>query len=77
MNELRDFLNQNSIGCDIYYPVPFHRQECFSYLNCNDSDYPVANQLADTVLSLPIYPELSKEQIEYVVQTIKKFYNNN
>lgn len=76
-NELRDFLLQNSIGCDIYYPVPFHRQECFSYLNCNDNDYPVANQFADTVLSLPVYPELSEEQIEYVVQTIKKFYDNN
>ncbi len=76
-NELRDFLSKNSIGCDIYYPVPFHRQECFNYLNCRDDDYPIANKLADTVLSLPVYPELSSEQIEFVVQTIKEFYDKN
>lgn len=73
-NELRDFLTQNSIGCDIYYPVPFHRQECFAYLNPMDEEFPIANKFADTVLSLPIYPELSYEQIEFVVQTIKRFY---
>lgn len=76
-DKLKEFLSQNSIGCDIYYPVPFHRQECFNYLNCNDADYPVANRFADTVLSLPVYPDLSEEQIEFVVQTIKKFYDNN
>lgn len=74
-NELKDFLSQNSIGCDIYYPVPFHRQECFAYLNCLDADFPVANKLADSVLSLPVYPELQPEQIEFVVQTIKQFYD--
>lgn len=76
-NELRDFLVQNSIGCDIYYPVPFHRQECFNYLNCNDSEFPVANKLADTVLSLPVYPELREEQIEFVVQKIAEFFDKN
>lgn len=76
-NELKDFLSHNSIGCDIYYPIPFHRQECFAYLNSNDNHFPIANQLAATVLSLPVYPELQPEQIEFVVQTIKHFYENN
>lgn len=75
-NELKDYLTQNSIGCDIYYPVPFHRQECFAYLKNSDEEFPIANQVCDQVLSLPVYPELTYEQIEYVVETIKKFYNN-
>jgi len=76
-NQLRDFLIQNSIGCDIYYPVPFHRQECFGYLKCDDNEFPVANKLADKVLSLPVYPELKEEQIEFVVQKIAEFYEKN
>jgi len=76
-NKLRDFLIQNSIGCDIYYPVPFHRQECFGYLKCDDNEFLVANKLADKVLSLPVYPELKEEQIEFVVQKIAEFYEKN
>ncbi len=70
---LRQFLADNNIGAEIYYPVPFHRQECFGYLNCNDSDFPAANRLAEETLALPIYSELNKEQIEYVVAKIKEF----
>ncbi|MDP1994036.1 MAG: DegT/DnrJ/EryC1/StrS family aminotransferase, partial [Ignavibacteria bacterium] len=58
---------------EIYYPVPFHRQDCFSYLNEKDSDFPVANNAAEHSLALPIYPELTKEQIAYVVTTIAEF----
>ncbi len=72
-DELRQFLASKEIGSEIYYPVPFHRQECFAYLGCNDADFPVANALADTVMALPIFPELQREQIEFVVQTIKEF----
>ena len=72
-DELRQFLNENNIGAEIYYPVPFHRQECFGYLNCNDADFPVANRFAEETLALPIYPELNREQIEYVVAKIKEF----
>lgn len=72
-NELKDFLTKNEIGCDIYYPIPFHRQECFQYLNAADNDYYMANQLANEVISLPIYPELSEEQIEYTVSKIHEF----
>ncbi len=71
---LLEYLKKNDIGCEIYYPVPFHRQECFAYLNAVDSDYPVSNLAAETSLALPIYPELSEEQIEYVVKKISEFY---
>ena len=73
-DELWDFLKNKEIGCEVYYPVPFHRQECFSYLNCADSDYPVSNNAAETSLALPIYPELSNEQLKYVVESIAEFY---
>lgn len=76
-NELWDFLKKKEIGCEVYYPVPFHRQECFAYLKCNDADYPVSNNAAETSLALPIYPELSNEQIKYVVDCIAEFYKSN
>lgn len=73
-DELRAVLSQKNIGTEIYYPVPFHRQECFTYLNCTDSDFPVANFAAEHSLALPIYPELPEEHINFVVQTIAEFY---
>ena len=76
-DDLIGFLRKNDIGCEIYYPVPFHRQECFTYLNCKDEDYPVANSAASDTIALPIYPELSKEQIKFVVDTIAEFMKNN
>lgn len=72
-DELRTFLSNNSIGTEIYYPVPFHRQECFAYLNYKDEDFPVANRFAAESLALPIYPELTEEQIKYVVSKIAEF----
>ena len=76
-NVLWDFLKTKEIGCEVYYPVPFHRQECFTYLNCNDDDYPVSNEASEKSLALPIYPELSDEQIKYVVDCIAEFYKSN
>lgn len=74
-DELKKFLAEKEIGVEIYYPVPFHRQECFSYLNEKDTDFPIANNAAEHSLALPIYPELTKEQIAYVVTTIAEFIN--
>lgn len=72
-NELMDFLKTKDIGCAIYYPVPFHQQECFAYLNCKNEDYPNSNKAAEESLALPIYPELSTEQITYVAESIAEF----
>lgn len=73
-DELRAALTQAGIGTEIYYPVPFHRQECFADLQTNDADFPVANFAAEHSLALPIYPELREEQLRYVVETIARFY---
>lgn len=72
-DELWDYMKKKDIGCEVYYPVPFHRQECFQYLDCKDTDYPNSNFAAVHSLALPIYPELSEEQIKFVVDTIAKF----
>lgn len=72
-DELIEYLKKKDIGCEVYYPVPFHRQECFGYLDCKDVDYPHSNFAAKSSLALPIYPELTEEQIKFVVDTIAKF----
>ncbi len=73
-DELKTFLKENGIGTEIYYPVPFHKQECFSELETSRDAYPVADSAAQTSLALPVFPELTEEQIEYVVAKIKEFF---
>jgi dTDP-4-amino-4,6-dideoxygalactose transaminase len=72
-DELRDFLLANEIGCEIYYPIPFHLQECFEDLGYKKGDFPVAEFAADYSLALPIYPELTENQINFVVSKIAEF----
>ena len=72
-DELRKFLSENEIGNEIYYPVPFHLQECFANLGYRKGDFPVAEFAANTSIALPIYPELSRDKIEFVVSKIKEF----
>jgi dTDP-4-amino-4,6-dideoxygalactose transaminase len=68
---LKQHLTQAGIGCEIYYPVPLHRQECFSRLP--SFDCPVSDSLAAEVLSIPIYPELVVSQLEEVAAAIASF----
>lgn len=70
---LKKHLTENEIGNEIYYPVPFHLQECFANLNHKKGDFPISEKAGDTSLAIPIYPELSKEQQEFVVQKIQEF----
>lgn len=72
---LRKFITERGIGNDIYYPVPFHQQECFLPLN-QGNNFPVANAAASESLALPIFPELTHQQITYVVDTIAEFFAN-
>ena len=72
-DELRLFLNNAKIGTEIYYPVPLHLQECFSYLNYKKGDFPAAEYAASHTLAIPIYPGLSDDQQGYVVEKIKEF----
>ncbi len=72
-DELRKFLAENDVATEVYYPVPFHMQECFSDLGYKEGDFPAAESAANTSIALPIYPELSDEQQKYVVDKIAEF----
>jgi dTDP-4-amino-4,6-dideoxygalactose transaminase len=73
-DRLRQYLQKNGIGTAIYYPVPLHLQKCFRYLDYRRGDFPVSEKAARQALALPVYPELKKSEIYYVVATIKRFY---
>ncbi|MFD3156216.1 DegT/DnrJ/EryC1/StrS family aminotransferase [Haloimpatiens sp. FM7330] len=73
-DELAQYLKENEIGHSIYYPRPLHVQKCFSYLGYKKGDFPVAEKVSQKILALPIYPEIKEEEVEFVCDTIKKFY---
>ena len=75
-DELRDYLQRQSIGCEVYYPVCLHKQQCIAEHGYGDYSFPVAEQAAMDSLALPIYPELSDEQQAYVVDNISGFYRS-
>ena len=72
-DELFKHLQANHVGCDIYYPVPMHLQECFAYLGKGTGDFPVAEKAAKEVLALPVYSELTDEMQDYVADTVLEF----
>lgn len=69
-DRLRECLSQNNVGTEVYYPVPFHEQECFRYLGYKTGDFPHSEYAAQHTLALPIYPELTREMQDYVIEKI-------
>lgn len=72
---LRSFLSEQGVGSEIYYPVPLHMQACFSSLGYKREDFPLSVAAAETSLALPVFPELTSEQIRYVVDMIAQFFS--
>ena len=73
-DRLKQFLKEEGIGTDIYYPVPLHLQECYSFLKYRRGDLPNSEKASEEVLALPIFPELTADQQGVVVSRIKTFY---
>lgn len=72
-DELRAHLASSGVGVEIYYPLPLHMQQCFSYLGHRPEDFPESLRASRESLALPIYPELEQSQLQYVVDTIASF----
>ncbi|HUS50744.1 MAG TPA: DegT/DnrJ/EryC1/StrS family aminotransferase [Candidatus Paceibacterota bacterium] len=75
--KLAEYLKSKEIDTGMHYPIPIPLQEAYSYLGYKLGDFPITEQVVNEILSLPIYPELTEEQITYVVEKIKEFKSNN
>jgi dTDP-4-amino-4,6-dideoxygalactose transaminase len=71
---LQAYLSERGIGTLIHYPVPPHLQEAYSHLGLKRGAFPIAEEIADTCLSLPMYPGLSHDDIDFIADTIRSFY---
>jgi UDP-2-acetamido-2-deoxy-ribo-hexuluronate aminotransferase len=74
-DELRKFLDSQNIPSMIYYPGPLHMQEAYRYLGYGEDDFPVTSALCKDVLSLPMHPDLEKEQLDYITLKILEFFD--
>jgi len=74
-DELRKNLQEKGIGHEVYYPVPFHEQECFKYLGYKSGEFPISERASKNTIALPIYPELTAEQQDEVVAAIRSFFS--
>lgn len=72
--ELKKYLNEKGIACGIYYPLPLHLQPAYKHLGYKKGDLPQTEEVADEILSLPIYPEMENDKIDFVVGKIKEFW---
>lgn len=75
-DQLKASLQERGVGTEIYYPVPMHLQDCFASLGHKAGAFPESESAARETLALPIYPELTDQQAEYVVQCIRDFFSN-
>ncbi len=74
-NELKEHLARKGVDSKIHYPMPIHYQEAAKSLGYKKGDFPVTEKQAETILSIPVYPELTDEQVGYVIEEIQNFYH--
>lgn len=73
-DELSSYLNKNNIQSLIHYPIPLHLQHAFKYLGYHKGDMPIVEKIAGEILSLPIFPELNYQEIDFMVNKIQEFF---
>lgn len=72
---LAEYLKSKGVATSIYYPKPLHLQKCFEYLGYKEGQFPVTEKMCEQILALPIYPELTNEEVQYICECIKEYYN--
>lgn len=72
-DELEEYLGENGIGTNKHYPIPIHLQKCYKNLGFRKGDFPIAEEISATELSLPMYYGMTEEEIQYVIETVNKF----
>ncbi|AQQ08823.1 UDP-2-acetamido-2-deoxy-3-oxo-D-glucuronate aminotransferase [Sedimentisphaera cyanobacteriorum] len=74
-DQLKEYLRDNGIGSAVYYPAPLNKQKCFEYLSCSRETLPVTEKVCREVLSIPVSPEIERQQLEYTADKIREFYS--
>lgn len=72
-DRLEKYLNENGIGTNKHYPIPIHLQECYKDLNYKKGDFPIAEEISSTELSLPMYYGMESDKVEYVIDKLNRF----
>jgi dTDP-4-amino-4,6-dideoxygalactose transaminase len=75
-DDLQKYLSENGISTGLHYPIPLHLQNAYKNLNVGNGNYPVTEKVSDEILSLPMFPDLTSEQIEYIANKIKEFIHS-
>ncbi len=76
-NQLKEYLAGKGIETKIHYPIPIHLQQAAKYLNYKKGDFPITEKQSETILSIPVYPELTNDEVTYIVRTIKEFFKSD
>lgn len=72
--KLKNYLEENGVSTGLHYPIPVHLQKAYQFLGYKKGDFPVTEKISDSLLSLPIYPELEDSKIQYICELINKFH---
>jgi dTDP-4-amino-4,6-dideoxygalactose transaminase len=76
-DNLISYLNDRGIPCGIHYPIPIHLQKAYSFMNLKNGRFPVSEACAAELVSLPIYPELTEQQVSHIIDSIMDFYGKS